>query len=173
MNVNRKRVMETERLYLREMEEADCEALSRVISDPENMKYYEAPYDEKGVSRWISWCRDSYRKYGFGLWALCLKENDEMIGDCGISMQNIDGKMLPEIGFHIRRDMQRRGYGSEAAAAVRDWGFEKTGFLALYSYCHTDNTASYKTAEAIGMRFLKEYEEKGVRHRVSVIEKEI
>lgn len=93
-----------------------------------------------------------------------------MIGDCGISMQNIDGQMLPEIGFHIRKDLHRKGYGKQAAAAVRDWAFEHTQFPALYSYCRADNVASYKTAEAIGMSFLKEFKDKdNITDRVSII----
>ena len=163
-------IIETENLYLREMNMDDFEALSAVISDEENMCHYVKPYDKEGVIRWINWCMDSYQKYGFGLWALCLKENDEMIGDCGLSMQNIDGQMLPEIGFHIRKDLHRKGYGKQAAEAVRDWAFEHTQFPALYSYCTADNVASYKTAEAIGMSFLKEFKDKdNITDRVSII----
>ena len=40
---------------------------------------------------------------------VCLKDTGEMIGDCGLTLQNIDGEMLPEIGYHIRRDCQCRG----------------------------------------------------------------
>lgn len=167
-----KKMIETERLYLREMNCSDHEALGKIISDPVNMSFYVKPYDEKGVDHWIEWCMNSYRENGFGLWALCLKENDEMIGDCGISMQNIDGEILPEIGFHIRYDMHNKGYGHEAALAVRDWGFNNKDFPALYSYCTSDNVASYKTAESIGMHYLKEFETDGVMHRVSIIRKE-
>ena len=42
-------------------------------------------------------------KYGFGLWAVVLKETGAFIGDCGIFIQNIDGEMLPEIGYHIHK----------------------------------------------------------------------
>ena len=51
----------------------------------------------------------------------------EMIGDCGITIQNIDGELLPEIGYHIHKKYWRKGLGSEAARAVRDWAFEKAG----------------------------------------------
>ena len=61
-----------------------------------------------------------YQIFGFGLWAVCLKDTGERIGDCGLTMQNIGGVIKPEIGYHIRKDMQRKGYAGEAAAAVRD-----------------------------------------------------
>ena len=83
------------------------------------------------------------------------------------------GEILPEIGYHIRRDRQRRGYASEAARAVRDWAFQNTDYPALYSYCKHTNAASIKTAESIGMRFDREYpdEVNGITH-VSVIRRE-
>ena len=98
-----------------------------------------------------------YKEDGFGLWAVCLKDTGEMIGDCGLTLQNIDGQMLPEIGYHIRKDQQRKGYAKEAAMAVRDWAFGNTECPALYSYCKYTNVGSFKTAESIGMHFEKEY----------------
>lgn len=74
-----------------------------------------------------------------------------------LTLQNIEGEMLPEIGFHICADQQRKGYAREAAAAVRDWAFANTDYPALYSYCKYTNTGSYKTSESIGMKFMKEY----------------
>ena len=63
-------ILETERLIIREYKPGDFEALYEILSDAETMKYYPKPYDENGVRRWINWCIDSYRQYGFGLWAL-------------------------------------------------------------------------------------------------------
>ncbi len=111
-----------------------------------------------------------YRKDGFGLWAVCLKDTGEMIGDCGLTLQNIKGEILPEIGFHIRRDCQRKGYAKEAAKAVRDWAFRNTDYPALYSYCKYTNEPSFRTAESIGMRFACEYpDEINEKTHVSVI----
>ena len=95
------------------------------------------------------------------------------MGFAGLTLQNIEGEMLPEIGYHIRRDCQRRGYAKEAATAVRDWAFRNTDYPALYSYCKYTNTASFRTAESIGMRFDREYpdEANGITH-VSVIRRE-
>ena len=51
-----------------------------------------------------------------------------MIGDCGLTLQTINGNVLPEIGYHIRRDFQRRGYAKEAAKAVLNWVFRNTDY---------------------------------------------
>ncbi len=152
-----KLILKTERLFLREMNMEDFEALYAVLADPEIMKHYPYSFDEEKVRQWIERNMNRYKDNGFGLWAVCLKDTGEMIGDCGLTLQNIDGEMLPEIGFHIRRDHQRKGYAKEAAIAVLEWAFENTVYPAIYSYCKYTNEPSYKTAEAIGMHFQKEY----------------
>lgn len=91
------------------------------------------------------------------MWAVVLKETDNFIGDCGLTLQTIDGDLLPEIGYHIHKEYWRRGFGSEAARAVRDWAFEHTEYDCLYSYMKYTNIASYFTAIANGMKKIKEY----------------
>ena len=150
-------ILETKRLILREMTDEDYSSLQKVISDPETMKYYPEPYNEAGVSRWIRWCKASYEKRGFGLWAVILKENGEMIGDCGVSMQTIDDELKPEIGYHLNKNYHRRGIGKEMTQAVRDYFFTHFDYDEIYSYMNEDNLPSYKTAEANGMTFLHLY----------------
>ncbi len=165
-----KKILETERLYLREMTMDDFESLYKVLADPSIMQHYPYTFDEERVRGWIERNIRRYSEDGFGLWAVCIKDSGEMIGDCGLTLQNIDGSMLPEIGYHIRADQQRKGYAKEAAAAVRDWAFQNTEYEALYSYCKYTNVGSFKTAESIGMHFLKEYpEEANTITHVSVI----
>ena len=168
-----KMILETERLFLREMTMGDFDALYAVLSDPEIMQHYPYSFDEERVRSWIERNMKRYTDDGFGLWAVCLKDTGEMIGDCGLTLQNIDGQMLPEIGYHIRRDQQRKGYAKEAAMAVRDWAFGNTEYPALYSYCKYTNVVSFKKAESIGMHFEKEYEDEAnkITH-VSVIRRE-
>ena len=150
-------ILETERLFLREMNMDDFDALYKVLADREIMQHYPYIFDGTRVKDWIERNMNRYHQNGFGLWAVCLKDTEELIGDCGLTLQNIEGEMLPEIGYHIRADYQRKGYAKEAAAAVRDWAFANTEYLSLYSYCKYTNVASYKTAESIGMHFEKEY----------------
>lgn len=150
-------VIATKRLYLRKMTEDDFSALFAVLADREIMQHYPYIFDETRVRDWISRNQQRYLRDGFGLWAVCLRETGEMIGDCGLTMQNIDGMMLPEIGYHIRRDCQHRGYAREAASAVMDWAFLTQDVDALYSYCKYTNVPSYRTAESVGMRFIKTY----------------
>jgi len=150
-------VIETERLILREMMPEDYEALYAVLSDSDIMQHYPYTFDEARVRAWIERNIERYRIFGFGLWAVCLKSTGEMIGDCGLTMQNIGGTIKPEIGYHIRRDMQRKGYAKEAASAVRDMTFKTLPFNEIYSYMKYTNEGSAKTAISWGCRQVDEF----------------
>ena len=154
-----KNMIQTNRLILREMTPNDFDALFKILGDEETMQHYPAPFDANGVRGWINRNINRYQTFGFGLWAVCLRDTGELIGDCGLTMQNINGEIKPEIGYHIRKDRQRQGYAAEAAAAVRDWAFENTPFNILYSYMKYTNEASAKTALSYGCSFVDKYED--------------
>ncbi|MCQ2612058.1 MAG: GNAT family N-acetyltransferase [Treponemataceae bacterium] len=149
--------METERLILREYSMEDFDSLYEILSDAETMQHYPAPFDETRTKNWILWNLDNYREYGYGLWAVVLKETGGLIGDCGITIQNIDGEFLPEIGYHINKKYWRRGFAKEAARKVRDWFFANTDYNEIYSFMKYTNIGSYSTAIANGMKKVKEY----------------
>ena len=152
-------ILKTQRLILREMTEDDFEALYKVLSDSDIMQHYPHTFDEARVRNWINRNIERYQVFGFGLWAVCLKETGEMIGDCGLTMQRINGQIKPEIGYHIRADQQRKGYAKEAAIAVRDWTFTNTPFNTVCSYMKAANTPSRNTAMSYGCRLVDQYAE--------------
>ena len=152
-------IIETERLFLREMKENDFDALYEVLADADIMQHYPYTFDENRVRNWIQRNMERYRIFGFGLWAVCLKETGKMIGDCGLTMQLIGGEIKPEIGYHIRSDKQRNGYAKEAAIAVRDWTFNNTPFQIIYSYMKYTNEPSVKTAISYGCKQVDEYKD--------------
>ena len=100
---------------------------------------------------------DSYKKNGFGLWAVVLKETGEMIGDCGISIQNIDNELKPEIGYHLRLDYHKQGLGNERTSAIKDYFFKNYNYDEVYSYININNIPSEKTAIKNGMTFIKTF----------------
>ncbi len=167
-------VIETDRLLLREYTHEDFPTVFEIFSDPETMQHYPRPFDEKRTKNWIEWNLQNYKEYGFGLWAVVLKKTDDFIGDCGLTIQNIDGALLPEIGYHINKKYWQRGFGSEAARAVRDWAFEHTAYDCLYSYMKYTNIGSYSTAIAVGMKKIKEYpdEKNGISYAYAITRKE-
>ena len=149
--------IETDRLFLREMMPEDFDALYTVLADSDIMQHYPYTFDEARVRGWISKNIERCNVFGFGLWAVCLKATGEIIGDCGLTMQCIDGTILPEIGYHIAKAYQHQGFAREAAIAVRDWTFTHTSFGTVYSYMKQGNAASCAVARANDMTLLREF----------------
>ncbi len=87
-----RKLLETDRLFLREMNTDDFDALYKIFSDTDNMQHYPYIFDEKRVRSWIERNINRYRENDFGLWAVCLKDTGEMIGDCGLTLQDIEGE---------------------------------------------------------------------------------
>ena len=162
-------ILETPRLVLREFVPGDADPLARVISDPETMRSYPAPYDEAGVADWIARNLSRYERDGHGLWAIDLKSTGEMIGDCGITLQEVDGQPLPEIGYHLRRDMWGQGYATETARACRDYGFTQLNAEVLISLIRPENVPSRRVAERNGMTVWKEINRAGLKHLVYAV----
>ena len=100
----------TKRLVLREMDKNDFDDLYKVLADSDIINHYPYIFDNNRVSNWINKNIDRYKIFVFGLQGVCLKDTGELIGDCGVTMQNINGQIKPEIGYHIRKDYQRKGY---------------------------------------------------------------
>jgi RimJ/RimL family protein N-acetyltransferase len=150
-------LFETDRLALRELVPSDAVDLARVLSDPESMAHYPKPFTADEVRAWIDRNIDRYARDGFGLWAVIRKADGAFLGDCGITLQNIDGEILPEVGFHIIGEYRRRGYASEAAIASIRYARERYGLGTIWSYCAAGNQASQGVMRKIGMTFAKRY----------------
>lgn len=118
-------ILETERLILREMVEADFPLLCRHLQDAEVMYAYEHAFSDDDVQEGIDKQFQRYRQYGFGIWAVILKEYGELIGQCWLSMQPCEDKEVLEIGYIFQKKYWHRGYATEAAVACREYAFDK------------------------------------------------
>ena len=154
-------ILETERLYLREMDETDLAALRNILQDAEVMYAYEHAFDEVEVLAWLEKQRSRYREYGFGLWAVVLKSTDEMVGQCGLTMQEFDGRQVLEIGYLLQKAHWHKGYAAEAASACKRYAFETLGADEVFSIIRDTNAASQNVARRNGMTvrgsFIKHY----------------
>jgi ribosomal-protein-alanine N-acetyltransferase len=149
-------ILETTRLTVRRMIKDDLPELLAVFGDAETMRFYPAPFDRQRMQDWLDWNQRSYSKYGYGLWCLLLRASGEVVGDCGLVNQEVDGIREVEVGYHVRRDLWGRGLATEAASACRDYGFEVLGRRRLISLIHPENRASRRVAEKVGMTLQRE-----------------
>lgn len=140
--------IETKRLILREVNYGDLDALyAQMLVDPELMKQQPQLFEKEKVRELISNQLEEYHTLGFGLLVVCLKRTGEIIGECGLTMQFIDGSIKPVINYHIRRDMHGKGFTNEAAEAVRDWTFSNTTFREIYLHAKLCNVKKEIIAE--------------------------
>lgn len=155
------RVLETQRLYLREMEQTDYAALSKILQDKETMYAYEHAFDTAETQEWLDRQRRRYREDGFGLWAAVYKQTDEMIGQCGLTWQTYDGKQVLEIGYLFQRAFWHQGFASEAAIACKAYAFETLKAEEVFSIIRDTNFPSQRVARRNGMTvkdaFIKRY----------------
>jgi hypothetical protein len=115
-------------------------------------------------------CR-RYQDDGVGLWAMEVMSNSELIGDCGIIVQQVEGERLYEIGYHLRRDLWHQGLATEAAIACRDWAFAHLKTERVISLIRPDNLPSQRVAERNGMTVWKEITWRGLLHKVYSVER--
>ena len=162
-------VLETPRLRLREFIPSDAEALALVLSDPETMRFYPKPFDRAGVEQWVARNMRRYVENGHGLWGMVLTSTGELIGDCGLTVQNVDDVNEIEIGYHVRRDLWGLGLATEAARACRDYGFGRLTVERLVSLIRPENVPSRRVAEKNGMTVWKELMWRGLPHLVYAI----
>lgn len=157
-----KRILETERLFLREMTDQDYGSLCRILQDAETMYAYEHAFSDREAADWLQNQKRRYGLYGTGLWAVVLKETGEMIGQCGLTWQPVPAAYAPsgaalEIGYLFRRDVWHHGYASEAAAGCRKFAFEVLKVPRVCSVIRENNAASRRVAERNGMKPVMTY----------------
>lgn len=144
-------ILETKRLYLREMNQSDFHSLCRILQDEKAMYAYEGAFSDQEVQEWLDRQIYRYQKWNFGLWAAVLKETDEMIGQCGLTMQQWKDQEVLEIGYLFERSYWHQGYATEAAKACKQYAFEKLNAGEVCSIIRDSNTASQNVAVRNGM----------------------
>jgi ribosomal-protein-alanine N-acetyltransferase len=147
-----KPIIETERFYLRPMTLADSDALLKIWGDPIAMEHYPSTLDRAGMEAWIAKQITRYAETGVGIWAMVLKATGEVIGDCGLAWQVVEGAKELEIGYHVRRDLWGQGLALEAARAVEQYAHEKLGVERVVIMTSPTNMKSRRVVEKLGYR---------------------
>lgn len=156
-------MIETDRLLLRRFVEADLDALAAVHADPDTMRYLGGVKTREEAKAWLTRKLAGYGEPGTGVLAVIEKATGRVIGQCGLVQQIVDGEPDIEIGYTLASHVWRRGYASEAAAALRDYGFRVLGLARMISLIPADHVASIGVARKIGLRFVRECDYSGLQ----------
>lgn len=144
-------ILEAKRLILREMTQDDLPALQGILQDEETMYAYNGAFDEAETQAWLDRQLSRYAQYGFGLWAVVLKESGGMIGQCGLTMQPWRGDEVLEVGYLFNRAFWHHGYATEAARGCMEYAFDRLGAREVCSIIRETNLPSRRVAERNGM----------------------
>lgn len=154
-------ILETARLTLRLLTPDDREAISEILQDSRVMYAYEGAFTDEMVQAWLDRQLQRYTREGCGLWAVISKETGSLIGQCGVTLQQIPTGTVHEVGYLFRYDHWHKGYASEAALACRDYAFDALDAPKVYAIIRDSNIPSQRVAMGMGMKpegsFTKHY----------------
>jgi RimJ/RimL family protein N-acetyltransferase len=159
---------DSEKLSFAEMTADDLGDMAALLGDAHVMRYYPRPKTREEALSWIEWNQGLYQQEGFGLWTIRLRATGDFVGDCGLTLQDVEGTTEVEVGYHVRADLQGRGYATEAAAACREYALQELGLSRLIAIIDPDNRASLRVAEKIGLRFERDATYRAGQHRVRI-----
>jgi RimJ/RimL family protein N-acetyltransferase len=148
------KVLESERLVLREFDLADAEFILELLNESAFVRFI----GDKGV-RTRADAReylqkgplDSYRRFGFGLYLASLRADGMPIGMCGLVKREELADV--DVGFAMLARYGSRGYAAEAAAAVLEYGRRTLNLGRIVAIAKPDNEASVAVLEKIGLEF--------------------
>lgn len=151
-------ILQTPRVVVREFTMQDVPEFAQILADKDVMRFslsgpisYEQTLDR--VKSYI----DHYRRYGFGRWALILKERQKLIGYCGITKTPpIDDEIFYEIGYRLDQSVWGQGLATEVVSAIKNYAVNTLKIPLIVAVVEPENTASIKVIEKIGMKFWKQ-----------------
>jgi ribosomal-protein-alanine N-acetyltransferase len=145
--------IETERLRLRPHTKEDADAHLRIVADPEFRRHFPNSFQptRDGVLVGIGRFLEHWHQFGFGVWAVELKDGGPVIGYCGLR------RLMPtdeiELLYGLDRAHWRSGLATEAALATLRFGFEEKGFGRVMAITLPSNTGSRRVLERCGLRY--------------------
>jgi len=144
----------TSRLYLREFVLDDANHFYDLNNDKDVIKYTGDP-PFKTVSEAERFIKNysEYDNYGYGRWAVCLKDSDNFIGFCGLKFH--PEEEITEVGFRFFKNQWNKGYATESAITCIDYGFSKLNLTEIYAHVHVNNLASQQVIKKCGLHLLK------------------
>jgi ribosomal-protein-alanine N-acetyltransferase len=142
------RILETERLILRKFSYDDWKELYEYLSQETVVKYepYEVYTEEECKKEAI------YRSQQDAFWAVCLKENNKLVGNIYFQEQEPEEFLTWEMGYVFNPTYYGKGYATEGCREILDYGFKQLNARRIVAMCNPENTASWKLLERLNMR---------------------
>ncbi len=153
--------LETERLELRRLTEADVDHLVDLDSDPEVMRFLSggtptprAVIESETLPRFLRY----YQRFaGYGYWAAIEKASGAFLGWFSLVPPEDGSPDDVELGYRLHRSSWGHGYATEGSLALIDKGFTELGVRRVHATTYQDNLASRRVMEKVGLRLVRSY----------------
>ena len=150
-----KPILETKRLILQEITIHDKVELFQLHSNPEVQRYTGEPpvTTMKEIEQAIQGRKEHYQTYGYGRWAVYLKDTEAFVGWAGLAY-------LPEfdevdLGYRFLPEFWGKGIATEVSEAILNYGFEVLKLKKIVAIAMKEHKASLRVMEKVGMEFYK------------------
>ena len=162
-------MLETERLFIRKLQDYDVDEIFEMRSDPEIMRYIREPQTVKEDSlKWIKMISQHWDSEGIGFCAVIEKETKDFVGWCGL--WHLPNTEEIEVGYAIKPDHWRKRFATEAANRFLKYGFEDLELEKIVAVAFPENEGSQKVMKNIGMKYVgigDFYDNKLVQYAIS------
>ena len=155
--------METERLILRNYKEKDHTDFIELFTDEIVMKFVDTGVYtlEKAEKLWQKLTKEFYPNGINTIYAVILKSEEKFLGNCSIRPRSTNQDEW-EIGYVLKTESWGKGYATEIAGKLIDFGFNELNLITVFATVDTDNYSSIRVLEKVGMRHIRdEYDEQG------------
>jgi [ribosomal protein S5]-alanine N-acetyltransferase len=151
---------ETKRLIFRDWNEQDLNEFRMMNKNTRVMEYFTKTLNEEETDRFYNIIQDEFRNYGYGLYAVETRHNNDFIGFIGFHWANFNSQFTPciEIGWRLKYEAWGNGFATEGAKACLKYGFDTLGFNKIYSFTSKINLPSENVMKKVGMVKVMEFE---------------
>lgn len=144
----------------------DLPFIGEMLNDPIVMEHYPDSLVEQGGQVWLERQLQRYREEGHGLW-LALRERDHApVGQIGLTLQHVNGRVETEVGYLLHRSHMGLGYATEGARACVSYGMDVLKRDRIVALIRPENLPSQAVAQRLGMRRDGEAMHAGLAHYV-------
>jgi [ribosomal protein S5]-alanine N-acetyltransferase len=161
-----KRILETKRLTLEELDETRFEPLAQLLANPRVHKYFPKVLSREESLEFLQQVQERQLRDGVSFWAVLRTPDGAFLGICGLLRQVVDNRDELEVGYRISDEYWGNGYGTEAAAGCMQYAFTKLKAPSVISLILPENLPSQRVAEKNGLHVEKEAFVHGNVHRV-------
>lgn len=150
-----RKILETPRLFLRELETADAPSFFALNANPNVIRYTgNTAFTSIEEARVFLENYSDYQENGYGRWAVILKDSGRFLGWCGLKFDA--ETQQTDIGFRFFEEDWGKGYATESAQACLQVGFETFQLKEIVGRAMKANTASIRVLEKVGLHYVED-----------------